>query len=343
MFGREQRVLLRHYLEQGLSKTAVAERLGISRRTVYYWVETGQLDRELDDEPVRYRARPPVARKVDAYRGIVETRLAEYPKLSAVRLFEEIKAAGYEGGYTQLKEFVRSVRPTPPVDPVVRFETAPGHQAQVDFAEFRLPWGKRYALVVVLGYSRMMWLQFYSRQTMAVLIRGLESAFEFLGGVPNELLFDQLKAVIIDDERLAGGKLLENAEFMRFAAHWGFRIRACRPYRARTKGKVERPIGYVRQGFFYGRHFLNDEDLNAQALSWMARTANVRTHRTILEAPQARFERDERARLNPLAMQPYRSLVLESARPAARPRLHSMPTVERRPLAVYEQIAGAVA
>ena len=343
MFGREQRVLLRHYLEQGLSKAAVAERLGISRRTVYYWVETGQLDRELDDEPVRYRARPPVARKVDAYRGIVETRLAEYPKLSAVRLFEEIKAAGYEGGYTQLKEFVRSVRPTPPADPVVRFETAPGHQAQVDFAEFRLPWGKRYALVVVLGYSRMMWLQFYHRQTMAVLIRGLESAFEFLGGVPNELLFDQLKAVIIDDERLAGGKLLENAEFMRFAAHWGFRIRACRPYRARTKGKVERPIGYVRQGFFYGRPFLNDEDLNAQALSWMARTANVRTHRTILEAPQARFERDERARLNPLAMQPYRSLVLESARPAARPRLHSMPTVERRPLAVYEQIAGAVA
>jgi transposase len=343
MYGREQRVLLRHYLEQGLSKAAVAERLGISRRTVYYWVESGQLDRELDDEPVRYRARPPVARKVDAYRGIVETRLAEYPKLSAVRLFEEIKAAGYEGGYTQLKEFVRSVRPTPPADPVVRFETAPGHQAQVDFAEFRLPWGKRYALVVVLGYSRMMWMQFYSRQTMAVLIRGLERAFEFLGGVPNELLFDQLKAVIIDDERLAGGKLLENAEFMRFAAHWGFRIRACRPYRARTKGKVERPIGYVRQGFFYGRHFLNDEDLNAQALSWMARTANVRTHRTIREAPQARFERDERARLNPLAMQPYRSLVLESARPAVRPRPHSMPTVERRPLAVYEQIAGAVA
>ncbi len=343
MHGREQRVLLRHYLEQGLSKAAVAERLGISRRTVYYWVETGQLDRELDDEPVRYRARPPVARKVDAYRGIVQTRLAEYPKLSAVRLFEEIKAAGYEGGYTQLKAFVRSVRPRPPADPVVRFETAPGQQAQVDFAEFRLPWGKRYALVVVLGYSRMMWLQFYRRQTMAVLIRGLESAFEFLGGVPQELLFDQLKAVIIDDERLAGGKLLENPEFMRFAAHWGFRIRACRPYRARTKGKVERPIGYVRQGFFYGRHFLNDEDLNAQALSWLARTANVRTHRTILEAPQARFERDERRLLKPLAMQPYRSLGLESARPAARPRPHLMPAVERRPLAVYDQIAGAVA
>jgi transposase len=236
------------------------------------------------------------------------------------------------------------VRPTPPVDPVVRFETAPGHQAQVDFAEFRLPWGKRYALVVVLGYSRLLWLQFFRRQTMAVLMRGLEEAFEFFGGVTSELLFDQLKAVIIDDERLDGGRLLENAEFLRFAAHWGFRIRACRPYRARTKGKVERPISYVRQSFFYGRSFLNDDDLNAQALSWMARTANVRLHRTILEAPQARFERDERGLLEPLALQPYRSLVLEPARPAGRLRLpQALPSVERRSLAVYEQIAGGIA
>jgi len=336
-------VLLRHYLEQGLSKAEVAERLGISRRTVYYWVESGQLDRELDDESVRYRPRPPIVRKVDAFRGIVETRLAEFPKLSAVRLLAEIKAAGYAGGYTQLKEFVRAVRPTPPAEPIVRFETDPGHQAQVDFAEFRLPWGKRYALVVVLGYSRLLWLQFYSRQTMAVLIRGLERSFEFFGGVPSELLFDQLKAVIIDDERLSGGKLLENAEFVRFAAHWGFRIRACRPYRAQTKGKVERPIGYVRQGFFYGRSFINDDDLNAQALSWMAGTANVRTHRTTLELPRVRFDRDERAVLKPLAIQPYRSLVLEPTQPSRRPQLRSTPSVERRSLKVYSQIAGAVA
>jgi transposase len=100
-----------------------------------------------------------------------------------------------------------------------------------------------------------MWLQFYSRQTMAVLIGGLEEAFAFFGGVPVELLFDQMKSVIIEDKRASGGKLLENAEFMRFAAHWGFRIPACRPYRAKTKGKVERPIGYVRESFLYGRHY----------------------------------------------------------------------------------------
>ena len=139
-----------------------------------------------------------------------------------------------------------------------------------------------------------MWLQFYTRQTMAVLMGGLEDAFAFFGGVPAELLFDQMKSVIIDDERAIGGKLLENAEFVRFAAHWGFRIRACRPYRAKTKGKVERPIGYARQSFFYGRNFLNDADLNAQALSWMEHTANVRVHRTTAEVPRVRFERDKR-------------------------------------------------
>ena len=117
-----------------------------------------------------------------------------------------------------------------------RFETDPGHQGQVDFAEFRLPWGKRHALIVVLGYSRLLWLQYYERQTMSVVMQGLESAFRYFCGVPSEVLFDQMKAVIIEDGRKCGGRLVENLEFLRFSAHWGFRIRACRPYRAQTKG-----------------------------------------------------------------------------------------------------------
>jgi transposase len=340
MFGREQRVLLRHYLERGLSKAEVARELGISRRTVYHWIESGQLDRELDDAAVRYAPRPPVARKIDPFRGINDARLSEFPRLTATRLLEEIRAAGYTGGYTQLKEYVRGARPAPPPDPVVRFETPPGHQAQVDFAEFHLPWGKRFALLVVLGYSRLLWLQFCSRQTMAVLMRGLEDAFAFFGGVPAELLFDQMKSVIIDDERATGGRLLENAEFARFAAHCGFRIRACRPYRAKTKGKVERPIGYVRQSFFYARSFLNDADLNAQALAWATQTANVRIHRTTGERPLVRFDRDERVLLRPLPLKRYRSLILTPATqktPASYPGLLS---VERRPLAWYDRIAG---
>ncbi len=103
------------------------------------------------------------------------------------------------------------------MQPVQRFETPPGHQGQVDFADFRLPWGKRHALIVVLGYSRRMWLRFYERQTMAVVMEGLESAFRYFGGVPSELLFDQMKAVIVEDNREVGGRRMENTEFLRYA------------------------------------------------------------------------------------------------------------------------------
>ena len=197
MFGRETRMLLRHYLEQGTSKSALARKLGVHRDTIHRWIRDGALDRDLDDEPVRYGPRRPVATKLDAYTSIVEARLAAYPQLSAVRLLEEIRAAGYTGGYTQLKAFVQRVRPTPAPAPVIRFETPAGRQAQVDFARFTFPWGIRYALLVVLGYSRLLWCRFYPRQDMATLMDGIEEAFLYFGGVPQELLFDQMKAVII--------------------------------------------------------------------------------------------------------------------------------------------------
>ena len=148
-----------------------------------------------------------------------------------------MQAAGYSGGYGQVKRYVRKVRPREPVEPVQRFETPPGHQGQVDFAEFRLPWGKRHALIVVLGYSRRMWLRFYECQTIPVVIRGLEASFAYFGGVPSELLFDQMKPVITDDRRHDGGRLIENPEFLRFSHHWGFRIRACRRTGPRRRGK----------------------------------------------------------------------------------------------------------
>ena len=341
MYDWEPRVLLRHYLEQGLSKTAIAERVGISRRTVHYWIESGQLERDLDAASIHY---PPRPTQLDPYHALLRQRLETYPELTAVRLFEEVRAAGFSGSLTQLKVFVRRVRPTPPPEAVIRFETPPGHQGQVDFAEVRLPWGKRWALMFVLGYSRLLWVQFFPRQTMRTLMTGLEEAFAFCGGVPRELLFDQLKAVIVEDRRPFGGRVLENPEFLRFAAHWGFRIRACRPYRAQTKGKVERPIRYVRQSFLYGRAFAGDADLNAQVLQWLATTANVRQHGTTEEQPVVRFARDERAVLQPLAARPYRSLVLlpdsaPAATPAGQGAVPRIP-VERRPLTAYAALAA---
>ena len=336
-------MLLRHLLDEGLKKTDIAARLGVSRGLIYHWLRTGQLDRELDALPA-HRVRVTGPAKLAPFTPIIDARLATYPELSAVRLYDEVRAAGYAGGLSQLKCYVRRVRPRPPVEPVVRFETPPGHQAQVDFAECRFPWGRRSALLVVLGYSRLLWVQCYRRQTMATLMHGLETAFAYLGGVPRELLFDQLKAVIVDDQRVGGGKVFENPEFLRFAAHWDFRIRACRPYRAKTKGKVERPVHYLRHNFLYGREFLGDADLNAQCLAWLDATANVRVHGTTHEVPRVRFERDERAVLGPLAPHPYRSLVLAPERvvrstpvvlPAARLPVH----VERRPLAAYARLA----
>ena len=308
MIGLETRMLLKHYLNQGLSKAALARRLGITERTIRRWIANGELERDLD-EPPRYRPRPPRPTKLDPYKDLIRTRLATYPELSAVRLFEEVQADGYTGGYSRLREFVGEVRPRPAPAPVVRFETPPGHQGQVDFATFELPFGRRYALVVVLGYSRLLWIGFSQRQDMRTLFRGLEEAFAYFGGVPRELLFDQMKAVITADLRLLGGGLVANEEFLRFAAHWGFRPRACRPYRAQTKGKVERPIRYVRENLVYGRDFISDAHLADEAARWLEK-ANGRRHATTKEVPRLRFEREERAALLAPAQRPYRSLVL---------------------------------
>ena len=343
MIGRETRVLLRHYLEQGLSKAAVARRVGVSERTVHHWIAAGQLDREVDGEPVEYGPRQRQSSRLDPYKEIIEARLGEYPELSAVRLFREVRAAGYSGGYDQVKRHVRAVRPRPPQQLVERFETPPGHQGQVDFAQFRTRWGKRYALVVVLGYSRLMWVRYYERQTMAVVMWGLEAAFRYFGGVPTELLFDQMKAVVVEDNREIGGRLVENPEFVRFGFHWGFRIRACRPYRAQTKGKVERPVSYIRRNFFYGGDFASDDDLNARVLRWLDTVANVRVHGTLKQRPVDRLE-VERPHLKPLARWPYRPVVPQGSEPAARqdeaaPR-PAVVEVERRPLAEYARMTG---
>jgi transposase len=235
---------------------------------------------------------------------------------------------------------VQTLRPAP--EPVVRYETPPGHQAQVDFAHCRVPRGVRSALLAVLGYSRLLWVQFYPRQDLRTLLLGLETCFTAWGGVPREVLFDQMRAVVTRDERLRGGGLRRNLEFLRFARHDGVRIRVCRPYRAKTKGKVERPIRYLRSNFLYGRTFLSDADLNAQVLDWLTMVANPREHGTTYVPPIQRFRSDEQRVLQPLPQRPYRSLVLPVA-PAREAPTTTVPVVavERRSLAAYAQLTAA--
>ena len=334
MYSRDTLVLLQHLLDQGLGKRAIATQLGISSRTVHHWIATGQLTRVVESPVIRTTA--PRPQRLDPFKPLIHERLGSYPALSAERLFAECRAAGYVGGVTRLRDYVARVRPRQEPEPIIRFETAPGWQGQFDFAEVKLPWGKRYAVLVVLGYSRKLYVEFVPRQTALTVMQSLERAFADFGGVPMEMLFDQLKAVIVEDQRPGGGKLLENAEFGRFAAHWGFRIRACRPYRAQTKGKVERPVGYLRTSFLYGREFLGDADLADQCTRWLAEVANVRIHGTTGESPDARFLRDEQATLQPLAARPYRSMVLVAPRvEVAPPRRVPHVAVERRALAHY--------
>ena len=146
-------------VEAGVSTAAICRELGISRQTAYNWRLADQLALAGDAEAGRYGPRSPSGSLLDPYKGLIAYRLEEYPQLSAVRLFAEVRASGYGGGYDLVKRYVREVRPRPAKEPVIRFETAPGRQGQVDFAHFRLPWGTRYALVVVLAFSRLLWFQ----------------------------------------------------------------------------------------------------------------------------------------------------------------------------------------
>jgi transposase len=344
MHGVFTRVLLHQLLEEaGGDRAEAARRVGVGRTTMYRWITAGLLDQELDAIQARYTPRPPEVTKLEKYKPLIETRLREFPRLSAVRLFAECQAAGYIGGLTQVRVLVRSLRPAAET-PVVRFETEPGQQAQVDWAHCRLPWGVRYALVVVLGYSRLLWVQFYPRQDLATLMLGLDACFATWGGTVRDLLFDQMRSVLTRDDRLTGGGLVHNLELLRFAKHWGCRVKVCRPYRAQTKGKVERPIRYLRDNFLYGRTFVSDADLNAQALDWLGTVANVRQHATMHWSPAEQFAAVERATLLPMPSRPYRSLMLtpSAARSPRVPAHEAVPhvVVERRELSAYAALAA---
>jgi transposase len=301
--------------EAGGSRREAARRAGVGRSTLYRWIADGLLEEPLDTLHARYGPRPARAGRLTPFHALSQARLTEFPALHATRLFAECRASGYGGGYSQLRDHVRGLRPVRA--PSVRFETAPGQQAQVDFAHCRLPRGVRYALIVVLGYSRLLWVRFFPRQDLRTLQRGLTACFETWGGVPQHLLFDQMRSVLTRDDRVTGGGLLTNLECQRFAQHYGCRIRVCRPYRAQTKGKVERPIRYLRGSFLYGRTFLSDADLNDQVAHWLDTIANPRIHGTTGAIPAARFHREEQSILQPL---PARRITRSSSVPARRDR-----------------------
>ncbi len=291
----------------GLSVAAIARHTGLDRKTVRKYVERGL-------EPPAYRPRPPRAGKITPFERYLRQRVEAYPELTASRLMREIREQGYDGGYTAVKDFLREVRPVPPSGFELRFETPPGRQAQVDFAHFRVvfedePGVERivWLFSLVLGHSRMLWARFVLRQDMQTLLRCHTAAFEALGGVPEHVLYGRMRAVFSREDPVSG-HIVYNPTLLGFARHYGYLPKACRPYRAKSKGKVERPFRYIRQDFFLGRSFRNLDDLNAQLGRWLTEVANARTHATTGRVVVEHFA-EERPSLQRLPAGPFQAVL----------------------------------
>jgi transposase len=322
---REEWVDIVSLHRQGLSIRAISARLGVSRNTV-----RAALRRE--GSPARQARELPS--KLDPYRDYLLARLAEFPELSAAALAEEIRALGYAGGLSILKEFTFPYRQRRR-EPVVRFETPPGRQAQADWSGLgrhllgdaqRTP----QLFVMVLGFSRALYAEAVWHADLESFLACHARAFAYFGGVPAEVLYDNAKVVVL--ERLADGPRY-NPGLLDFAGLYGFAPRLCRPYRARTKGKVERSIGYLKDRFFVGRSFSDLEDLNCQLLGWLDAVANRRCHATTGEQPVARLAREG------LAPLPVTGWTVAAAPSVREPhRLPAPPQVAVRPLAVYEAL-----
>jgi len=186
----------------------------------------------------------------------------------------------------------------------VRFETPPGHQLQIDFGTVRVPVGdevvKVHLFVATLGYSRRTFVALFLHERQSAWLQGLEGAFRHFGGTPREVLVDNARA-LVNEHDAQTREVAFNDRFHAFCRYWGVTPRACAPYRARTKGKDERGVGYVKRNAIAGHRFASLEELQAHLVRWMREVADVRIHGTTAEPPIERFERDERSALSPLA------------------------------------------
>jgi transposase len=214
---------------------------------------------------------------LDPYKGLIEKTLDDYPQLRATRIFEMIRARGYLGSVVQVRRHVRSVRPTR-AEAFLRLETLPGEQAQVDWGNFGkiiVGSAKRSlsCFVMVLSWSRAIYARFALDQTLESFMRGHVLAFQALGGVPRECLYDNLKSVVLER---AGDHIRFHPRILDLAGYYHFAPKPCAPYRGNEKGKVERQIQYLRHSFFAARRYSSVEDLNAQLVRWIADIAHVR-------------------------------------------------------------------
>ncbi len=306
MVGRGEYLDIHDAWRMGQSISEIARRSGRDRKTIRRLLRAGG--------PVPRQARE-VSSKLDPYRGYLLSRvMGAEPVTNAEVLYDEIRELGYQGGKSILRQFLHPFRELAQERATVRFETPPGKQAQVDWGMFKKPGRHRVqGFVMTLGFSRAMYLRFTETQALAAFLLCHEEAFQFFGGVPQEILYDRAKTVWLRDDRR--GEAVFHPGLLDFARHYGYVPRLCHARRPQTEGKTESGVGYVRKNFWPRvGDYQKAQDLAGICERWLRQTCNVRVHGTTGERPWDRLRLEG---LSPVArVPPYRALLLERRRVA---------------------------
>jgi transposase len=284
----------------GWGTRRIAVELGCSRYTVKRYIEAGGW--------VSY-GRPHRGRRLDGLADWLAERFARHRGNCDVVRQDLARDHGIAVSLRTVERAVAPLRQALQAEAraCVRFETPPGKQLQIDFGETRVAIGEEpvrvYLFVATLGYSRRLYVQAFRHERQSAWLDGLEAAFRHFGGVTQEVLLDNARA-LVDYHDVATREVRFNARLHAFARYWGFQPRACAPYRARTKGKDERGVGYVKRNAIAGHGFASWAALEGHLAWWLREIADVRAHGTTGEAPRLRFERDEASALKPIEGRP---------------------------------------
>jgi transposase len=289
--------------DQKLSAAQIAAALQLDERTVSKWIDVE-----------KYQSRKTTKRKskLDAFKSTIVRLLAEHP-FTAAQLLHRLRESGYTGGYSILKAFVQHVRPSP-APAFLTLHFAPGQSAQVDWGSAGfLPVGhtqRRLSFfIMVLCYSRKLYVEFTLGQTQEHFLACHQQAFEYFNGVTAEVIVDNCKTAILSHP--VGQPAVPHPRYLDFARHYGFAIKACGPRKAHEKGRVEKAVHYVKQNFLAGLQLSSLEAINAAARRWMDEVANVRVHGETHQTPQELFA-SEQSSLHALTLKPYEPAVLQT-------------------------------
>lgn len=296
MLTGEEVMEIRIMHRQGKSIRAIARELSISCETVRKYLRSPEL------EP-GYGPRAPRLSKLDPFKDYVRRRLREAAprRLPATVLLRELRERGYAGGVSILKDWLAGERPVPAAPALRRFETEPGDQAQIDWTTIRRGKDRLSAFVATLGFSRWSFVWFTGDERFDTLIDAHERFFDAIGGAPRSILYDNMKTVLIDRDAYGPGRHRFHAGFREFVKHHGVSPRMCAPYRAQTKGKVERFNRYLKESFVWPLEsrlkplglVLDAETANAEVGTWLREVANPRVHAETRERPADRFAREQ--------------------------------------------------